>query len=71
LTQTGQFSTVPNPAIDGVVLGIEQIVSSATAPPQRRQKSSGIAGYSSDGSIIANSEPGFFRAELLHHFVGL
>jgi hypothetical protein len=49
------------------VLGIEQIVSSAMAP----QKSSGIAGYSSDGSIIANSEPGFFRVELLHHFVGL
>jgi hypothetical protein len=23
------------------------------------------------GSIMANSEPGFFRVELLHHFVGL
>jgi hypothetical protein len=32
------FPQVLNPAIDGAVLGIEQIVSSAMAPPQRRAK---------------------------------
>jgi hypothetical protein len=52
------------------------LASNRSSPAQWRrhndgQKSSEIAGYSSDGSIMANSEPGFFRVELLHHFVGL